>query len=68
MPVRVALRIKPLDGGWLLFSCNALAQVFRSGAEAERHARRLSRALAKGGFRPCLSIVDRAGRTMQVPV
>ncbi|WP_297507817.1 hypothetical protein [uncultured Caulobacter sp.] len=66
-PVVTVLRIEPLDGCWvLLCRQNALAQIFRSGAEAERQARRQARTLARCGFAPRLTIVDRAGQVTQV--
>lgn len=66
-PVTVFLRIEPLPDGWVLHCAwNDLAQVFRSGAEAERHARRLGRVLLAAGLRPRLIIVDRTGRSSPV--
>lgn len=65
-PVVVSLRIEPLEGGWVLLCAqNELAQIFRSGAEAERQARRHARALARCGYAPRLAIHDRAGRVMR---
>lgn len=62
-PTVAQLRIEPLNGGWVLLCAhNGLAQIFRSGAEAERQARRHARALARCGFAPRLTILDRAGR------
>jgi len=62
-PVVITLRIEPLDGGWVLLCApNELAQIFRSGAEAERQARRQARTLARCGFAPRLAIQDRGGR------
>jgi len=56
------LRIEPLGEGWLLMcGDNELVQVFRSGAEAERYARRYAASLARCGYAPRLVILDRSG-------
>jgi hypothetical protein len=59
------LRIEPLDGGWaLICGYNDLIQIFRSGAVAERQARRYAKALTRCGFAPRLAIQDRAGHVI----
>lgn len=66
-PAVVLLRIEPLAGGWILLCANnGLALIFRSGAEAERQARKLAMVLARCGFAPRLTIIDRAGRLNRV--
>ena len=66
-PAMSLLRIEPLNDGWVLFcDRNALAQIFRSGAEAERQARRQATVLASCGFVPRLAVVDRAGNLTRV--
>lgn len=66
-PVVTLLRIEPLQGGWvLLCTQNNLAQIYRSGAEAERQARHHAKVLALCGFAPRLAIIDRAGRFNRV--
>lgn len=66
-PEVVSLRIEPLDGGWLLICArNDLAQIYRSGAEAERQARRYAGVMSRCGYAPRLVIHDRGGRALRV--
>ncbi|MBO9560278.1 MAG: hypothetical protein J7515_17040 [Caulobacter sp.] len=63
------LRIEPLNGGWvLLCGENDLVQIFRSGAEAERCARRYAASLARCGYAPRLTIRDRGDRTTKADI
>lgn len=65
-PEVVLMRIEPLPGGWMLLcGDNALMQVYRSGAEAERQARSHARTLARCGYAPRLVIQDRTGRAVR---
>jgi hypothetical protein len=61
------LRIQPVDGGWVLTSGhNDLLQIFRSGADAERQARRYAGVLLRCGYTPRLMIEDRGGCVVRV--
>jgi hypothetical protein len=56
------ITVSPIPHGWTLLGASAAPVVFRSGAEAERSARRLAATLARAGHSVVVEILLRDGR------
>jgi hypothetical protein len=58
------VKVRPAQGGWLVFPGCAEPQVFFSGAHAEARAHRIGRSIARTGSDAMVVVHDRADQVV----